>query len=95
MKTMLTVGCKSSHGGVIITGDPTAIVNGKPVARIGDLHACPLSNGPDPHSITKIVPAGNCINRPLLMGRPMAMSGDMTACGAVLLPGPSLGSIQC
>lgn len=94
MKSLITVGCRSTHGGVIITGDPTATINGKPVARIGDLHSCPIG-GDHPHKVTPIVPGSACLNRPMVMGRPMAMAGDRSACGATLLPCDATGMVQC
>ena len=30
------VGDKNSAGGIILTGDPTVLINGRPVATIGD-----------------------------------------------------------
>lgn len=96
MKDILTVGCMSDHGGVIITGDPTTTSNGKPVARIGDLHSCPQSYpGGAPHSVTPIVPGSGCQNRGTILGRPIAISGDKTGCGASLLPCPGAGQADC
>ncbi len=36
------LGDVSSHGGVIITSAVRTMVNGIPVARMGDLHVCPI-----------------------------------------------------
>jgi uncharacterized Zn-binding protein involved in type VI secretion len=87
MATSLAVGCQSDHGGMIITGDPVMIIDGKPVARIGDLHSCPESY-PDgePHSVTPIIQSAFSSNRPSIRGIPAAISGDTTACGAQMLP---------
>jgi uncharacterized Zn-binding protein involved in type VI secretion len=84
--TIITVGCMSDHGGVVITGDPIATVCGVPVARIGDLHACPQYTGDTPHGVTPIIqgPCGGY--RGLMNGRPMAIATDRTGCGATLLP---------
>ena len=85
---MLTVGCPSDHGGQIITGDPTMTVNGKPVARIGDLHSCPqfyAGASPIPHAVTPIVLVSKMEQRPMVNGRMIAFEGDMSGCGAVLL----------
>jgi len=93
--TMITVGCKSTHGGVVITGDPTMTINGKPVARLGDLHSCPQKDNDKPHSIKPIVAGSACIARPQVMGRPIAIAGDKAACGAVLLPCDATSIVQC
>lgn len=88
--TIITVGCKSTHGGVIITGDPIMTVCGVPVARVGDLHACPLSYpGPVPHGVTPIVKGSCGGQRGVLPGRrEIALASDRTHCGASLLPCP-------
>lgn len=100
-KTIITIGCKSSHGGIIITGDPIITVCGIPVARIGDLHACPLfypGDPPPPHAITKIV-KGPCSlqNRGSMRVRSkyMAVATDRTACGAILLPCQKCAEAVC
>jgi uncharacterized Zn-binding protein involved in type VI secretion len=96
MATILSVGCPSDHGGMVITGDPTALIDGKPVARIGDQHSCPQSY-PDgqPHSVTPIFPGSPCSNRPTVNGIPMALSGDVTQCGAQMLPCGINANVQC
>lgn len=89
--TIITIGCMSNHGGVVITGDPIATVCGVPVARVGDLHACPLfypGSSPKPHSITPIV-EGPCSTNRMTLRNPsqkVALSTDRTPCGAILLP---------
>jgi uncharacterized Zn-binding protein involved in type VI secretion len=70
----------SSHGGVIITGAMQTVVNGRPVARMGDLHSCPIPG----HGVTSIVSGGlNTVTE----GIPNARIGDVTACGAVIVTG--------
>lgn len=85
---MLHVGCTSDHGGQIITGDPSMLINGKPVARIGDLHSCPQFYGgasPIPHAITPIIMTAKIPERPMVNGRYIAFETDISGCGAVLL----------
>jgi uncharacterized Zn-binding protein involved in type VI secretion len=48
----------SSHGGIIVTGAARTLVNGMPVARMLDLHVCPIPF----HGITGIV-KGCCVER--------------------------------
>lgn len=70
----------SSHGGVIITSAVRTLVNGIPVARMGDLHVCPIPG----HGVTPIV-TGSLDT--LTEGQPNARIGDITACGAVIVTG--------
>lgn len=91
--TILTVGCFSDHGGVIITGDPLLMINGRAVARVGDLHSCPLFWVLVPHAITPIIASNPCPYRPNINGRLAAISGDTTGCGARILPCLDLGTI--
>ncbi|RLB91813.1 MAG: PAAR domain-containing protein [Deltaproteobacteria bacterium] len=70
----------SSHGGVIITSAVRTLVNGIPVARMGDLHVCPIPG----HGVTPIV-TGSLDT--LTEGQPNARIGDITACGAIIVTG--------
>lgn len=80
------LGDMSSHGGTIITGSLTTMVNGRPVARMGDLHVCPLPH----HGVTPII-TGSLDT--ITEGRPNARMGDMAGCGAVIVGG-SLNTID-
>ncbi len=79
-KPQARMGDMSSHGGVIITGAARTVVNGKPVARIGDLHACPMPF----HGVTSIITGSEDT---MTEGKPNARIGDMTGCGAVIVTG--------
>jgi len=74
------LGDSSSHGGRIITAATRTKVNGIPVARMGDLHVCPIPG----HGVTPIV-TGSATT--LTEGRPNARIGDRAACGAVIIAG--------
>ena len=74
------LGDRSSHGGVIITAAMRTVVNGMPLARMGDLHACPIPG----HGVTPIV-TGSLDT--ITEGMPNARIGDVTACGAVIVTG--------
>ena len=74
------LGDTSSHGGTIITGSFTTMVNGRPAARMGDMHACPIPY----HGVTPIV-TGSL--KTTTDGRPNARIGDVTGCGAVIVGG--------
>jgi len=74
------LGDMTSHGGTIITGSLTTMVNGRPVARMGDMHVCPIPY----HGVTPIV-TGSL--KTTTDGRPNARIGDVTGCGAVIVGG--------
>ncbi|RTH16764.1 hypothetical protein CSW41_09000, partial [Thermus scotoductus] len=44
-------GDTSNHGGLVQSGAPKVLIVGLPAARVGDLHACPITG----HGITPIV----------------------------------------
>ncbi len=70
----------SSHGGIIVTGAARTLVGGRPAARMGDLHVCPIPG----HGQTPIVTGAL---RTLIEGAPNARVGDKTGCGAVIITG--------
>lgn len=74
------LGDVSSHGGTVITGSVTTFVNGRPVARMCDLHDCPIPG----HGVTPIV-SGSLDTA--TDGRPNARLGDIAGCGAVIVTG--------
>lgn len=41
-KGFVLLGDKTTHGGVVISASSTMIVNGKPVALVGDKVSCPI-----------------------------------------------------
>lgn len=51
---------------------------GKPAARIGDMHICPMSDGPKPHVGGPVVGPG--VPTVLIGGVPAAVMGDMCTC---------------
>jgi uncharacterized Zn-binding protein involved in type VI secretion len=82
------VGDQCTHGAVVITGDPTRIVNGKQVARRGDLVSCPIPG----HGVNPIV---SVVAGPVVTtGQPTARVGSQSACGAVIITGSDDVSID-
>jgi len=67
------------HGGYVIASDKSTIVNGKPVARIGDKVLCYKHGG------SEIVASGK--NQVTSNKKQIARIGDKTKCGATLLGG--------
>jgi uncharacterized Zn-binding protein involved in type VI secretion len=51
---------------------------GQPAARVGDMHVCPMSDGPKPHVGGPIAPAG--CPTVLIGGQPAARVGDIAIC---------------
>lgn len=74
------LGDRSDHGGTVISAASCTYVNGIPVARMGDLHSCPL----DGHGVTPITSGSGCV---LIEGQPVARIGDTTGCGATISSG--------
>jgi uncharacterized Zn-binding protein involved in type VI secretion len=68
----------TAHGGTIVIGFPTVIIEGKPAARVGDMHTCPMFDGPKPHVGGPIMPPGS--PTVLIGGMPAARMGDMATC---------------
>ena len=50
-----------------------------PAARVGDMHTCPLSDGPKPHVGGPILPPG--APTVLIGGMPAARATDLCTCG--------------
>jgi uncharacterized Zn-binding protein involved in type VI secretion len=76
------LGDTSSHGGVIISSGTKVrdSVDGKLVARRGDLHSCPLPR----HGITPIITASSKVRS---QGKAVAAVTSKCGCGAAILLG--------
>jgi uncharacterized Zn-binding protein involved in type VI secretion len=85
MPKVARLGDMTSHGGVIITGSPKLYDTGPPVARITDLHACPL------HGVNIIVTGSPTMSSDML---PVARIGDMCACGAAIVTGSATTNLD-
>ncbi len=58
-------------------GAPTVLIGSKPAARVGDMHVCPMMNGPVPHVGGPVVLGSFTV---LSGGAPQARQGDMAVC---------------
>ena len=76
-RPLIRVGDKTSHGGEVLTGSENFIVDGKPVARLGDKVSCPL------HASETVISSGSPTY--ITDDQPTARDGDTTACGATLI----------
>lgn len=68
----------SDHGGRVISAAQRVYCAGRPVARVGDLHACPVPG----HGVTEVASGSVSV---YVEGRPVARHGDVTGCGARLV----------
>ncbi|MDT4825694.1 PAAR domain-containing protein [Achromobacter agilis] len=74
--SVIRKGDRTSHGGVVVTGDETVMIFGQPMARLGDRVTCPKCNGT--HTIVEGA-AG------VSSDRRTALEGMKTSCGATLI----------
>jgi uncharacterized Zn-binding protein involved in type VI secretion len=76
------VGDKNAAGGVILTGDPTVLINNRPVAVIGASvtpHPCCGAKGcPPVHCSAKTTSTNRTV---LVNGKPIVTFGDVDTCG--------------
>lgn len=77
MQPFIVQGDKTTHGGTVLAGSPFSDCEGKPIARVGYMVACPLCKGVFPIS------QGDQSNS--IDGAPVAYHGCKTACGAMLI----------
>jgi len=77
-KPLIVVGDQTDHGGVVVTGSGITLIDGKPVACVGDVVTCPRKG----HGTNAIVTGSSSMT---IDGRMAARHGDKTACGATLL----------
>ena len=74
------MGDMTIHGGMISMGFPQVLIGGKPAARLGDLHTCPMATPgtpPVPHVGGPVTMGSPTV---LIGGQPAARVGDMATC---------------
>ena len=80
---IITVGDKTDHGGIVISGSSDHNIRGKAIARMGDKVACPqFYPGGKPHGINKIISTHNTLK---VNGVSVAVEGCKTECGCKLI----------
>lgn len=77
MPAIARIGDPISHGGAVVGGSDNVFANDRGVARQGDFVLCAR------HGLKPIV--GNCVDTVLVNGRPVAVTGSVAACGAVVI----------
>ncbi|CAH0543019.1 PAAR domain-containing protein [Vibrio marisflavi] len=75
--------------GVVSTGQPGLTVNGVPVAGNGDMSMIHIKPDTPPH--VGVIVANSLLT---VNGVPIAKVGDVTACGAAIVSGNSLFTIE-
>ena len=77
-RPVIRFGDYTSHGGRVIEGTPRCIVDGIPVARVGDKCTCPIQG----HGSCTIIEGDPNYT---IDGIPIAFDGCKTSCGASLI----------
>ncbi|SDE29895.1 PAAR domain-containing protein [Paraburkholderia lycopersici] len=70
-----TLGTPTTHGGVVVSCAPGAMIDGRLAACVGDQTVCPMQ-GPG------VITSGSM---PTINGRQVAHHGSSTSCGATLI----------
>lgn len=83
-RRIIVVGDSGSHAGSrVISGSPNDSIDGRAIARKGDLVSCPQTYpGGRPHGENRIVGGADEYT---LDGTPVALEGHSTECGCVLI----------
>jgi uncharacterized Zn-binding protein involved in type VI secretion len=80
-KPAARIGDATAHGGVITQGCFTVFIEGKPAARMGDMHTCPMvtitGRVAKPHVGGPIYTGSNTV---FICGKRAARIGDMAVC---------------
>ncbi|WP_024950878.1 PAAR domain-containing protein [Cobetia crustatorum] len=79
---VIVLGDSTTHGGKVVSAQPNYLLEGKPIAVVGDTVVCPK----DGHSKCKIIEGHPTIS---LNGKPVAFHGCHTSCGATLISAAS------
>lgn len=74
------IGDKNAAGGVILNGDPTVLINGRPAAFLGSR----VSPHPKGHKVQTCTSKNKSV---LVNGKPIVTVGDIDTCGHVRIQG--------
>ncbi|MCO6507016.1 MULTISPECIES: PAAR domain-containing protein [Snodgrassella] len=85
-RAIICKGDTTTHGGVVLEGDPLVNIEGRPIARKGDKVSCPKCTG-----IHFIVEGDQQLT---VKGRPIALENMKTSCGARLLSRQSIAKCK-
>lgn len=84
---MIVLGDKTDHGGEVIEASGVTDTHGKRIARVGDKVTCPKKG----HGTNAIVTGDLTM---VIDGKAVAYHGCKTACGAVLISGQSVTTVD-
>ena len=76
------IGSMTTSGGTIITGESSFLIDGIPIACVGDKATCPL------HKIVASIVTGDANMQ--IMGKAAARVNDSLSCGCKILPKQNL-----
>lgn len=83
MNALITLGCKTTHGGTVTEADSSFLVDGKAVHLEGMSHYCPLCK-----TTSKAISSGQGF---MMVGtKTIIMASDKATCGAVFIPNQNL-----
>ena len=85
MALIARLGDTSTHGGTIITCCAVTRVEGQLVARVTDLHSCPIPG----HGITPIINGSGNLKTE---GKITAVYGSQAGCGAIITPSSTVSN---
>lgn len=77
-KALITLGTKTSHGGMVTECEPTFLINGITVHLNGMKHYCPKCQ-----TMVTAISSNLSIT---VKGRAVVIAGDKASCGATFLP---------
>lgn len=81
-KPYITIGCPTSGGGKVISGNSSFLIEGIPIACVGDKATCPK------HKTIATIMSGDAHMQ--IFGKAAAQVGDSLSCGCKLLQKQSL-----
>jgi uncharacterized Zn-binding protein involved in type VI secretion len=87
MPAMIVLGDKTDHGGEVIEASGVTDTHGKRIARVGDKVTCPKKG----HG-TNVIVTGDLTM--VIDGKAVAYHGCKTACGAMLISGQSVTTVD-
>lgn len=87
MPAMIVLGDKTDHGGEVIEASGVTDTHGKRIARVGDKVVCPKKG----HGTTEIVTGDLTM---IMDGKAVAYHGCKTSCGATLISGQMVTSVD-
>lgn len=76
--SVIRLGDKTTHGGVVVSASPLHVILGIGIARVGDMVICPLPG----HGTNPIIEGSPTFT---IDGRQVALHGHHSACGCALI----------